>query len=165
MTVPTFVLPKAYRLFFLFIEPISALVGAYYAHFQPLSYLQLSHLHSAPANTETIPLSTTIVLSQLANLYFLFALNEALVLRSTSDLRVWRTVLLGLLIADLGHLWSVKGLGARIYYDVSRWNKIDWGNVGFVYMGATMRIAFLSGIGLKTASKNSAMVEEVKKGV
>jgi hypothetical protein len=165
MAVPTFVLPKAYRLFFLFIEPISALVGAYYAHFQPLSYLQLSHLPSAPANTETIPLSTTIVLSQLANLYFLFALNEALVLRSTSDLRVWRTVLFGLLIADLGHLWSVKGLGGRIYYDVLRWNKIDWGNVGFVYMGATMRIAFLSGIGLKTASKNSAMAEEVKKGV
>ena len=28
------------------------------------------------------------------------------------------------------------------------WNAIDWGNLGFVYLGATTRIAFLSGLGL-----------------
>jgi hypothetical protein len=88
------------------------------------------------------------VLSQLANLYLLFAINEALVLRCTSDLKVWRTVLFGLLVADLGHLYSVKDLGIEIYYEFWRWNAIDWGNLAFVYVGASMRCAFLSGVGL-----------------
>jgi len=156
MSSPAFALPSFYTAFFLFIEPISALVGAFYAHFRPLDYLQLTHAGSAPSYTSTIPLSTSIVLSQLANLYLLFALNEALVLRSTSDLRVWKTVLFGLLLADFGHLYSVKGLGTEIYWNALKWNKMDWGNVGFVYAGATMRILFLTGFGLDSASGRQA---------
>ncbi|KAI4862188.1 hypothetical protein F4820DRAFT_431370 [Hypoxylon rubiginosum] len=137
------VLPLAYRAFFLIIEPISALVGAYYAHFRQDEYLAMTtHVPSQ------LSFGTSIVLSQLANLYLLFALNEALVLRSTGDLRVWKTVLSVLLIADFGHLYSVSGLGFWVYWDVTRWNAIDWGNVGFVYLGAAMRIAFLAEVGL-----------------
>lgn len=150
--MPPFKLPTAYTTFFLFIEPISALVGAFYAHFRPLAYLQLTHTASSPSSLSSIPLSTNIVLTQLANLYLLFALNEALVLRSTSDLRVWKTVLFGLLVADFGHLYSVKGLGWEVYWRVWEWNKMDWGNVGFVYAGATMRMLFLAGVGLGTRS-------------
>lgn len=89
-------------------------------------------------------------MSQLANLYLLFALNEALVLRSTSDLRVWKTVLFGLLLADLGHLWTVRQLGLDVYlpWNFARWNAIDWGNIPFVYLGASMRAAFISGVGM-----------------
>lgn len=148
----TFVLPLPYRLFFLVIEPISALVGAYYAHFQQEEYLSLTHAASAPA---AIPRGTSVVLSQLANLYLLFALNEAIVLRATGNLRVWKAVLFGLLVADLGHLYSVSAVGSRVYWDVASWNAIDWGNVPFVYFGASMRIAFLAGVGLggqKTAA-------------
>lgn len=145
----TFSLPVAYNVFFLFIEPISALVGAFYAHFQQRDYLLLTDSSSAPVLTP-VPTATSIVLSQLANLYFLFALNEALVLRSTSDLRVWKTVLFVLLVADLGHLYSVKSLGLEIYlpWNFARWNAIDWGNIPFVYLGASMRIAFLANVGL-----------------
>ncbi|KAI1074477.1 hypothetical protein F5B20DRAFT_435959 [Whalleya microplaca] len=139
------ILPFAYRAFFLIIEPISALVGAYYAHFRQDEYLTMTHAETAPS---PIPLGTSIVLSQLANLYFLFTLNEALVLRCTGDLRVWRTVLFGLLVADFGHLYSVSALGSWVYWDVTRYNAIDWGNVPYVYLGASMRIAFLAGIGL-----------------
>lgn len=139
------VLPLAYRVFFLIIEPISALVGAFYAHFRQDAYLSMTHADSA---TSPIPLGTSIVMSQLANLYLLFALNEALVLRCTGDITVWKAVLLVLLVADFGHLLSVSGHGARIYWDFTRWNAIDWGNVPFVYLGASMRIAFLSGIGI-----------------
>ncbi|KAI1265170.1 hypothetical protein F5Y18DRAFT_387657 [Xylariaceae sp. FL1019] len=144
------VLPLAYRLFFLTIEPISALVGAFYAHFKQDAYLSMTHAGSAPS---VIPLGTSVVLSQLANLYVLFALNEALVLRSTGDLNVWRTVLLVLLIADFGHLYSLQIHGNWIYWDITRYNAIDFGNVLFVYLGASMRIAFLAGVGLhkKTA--------------
>ena len=163
MAPPAFKLPAAYSWFFLIIEPISALVGAFFAHFQPLAYLQLTHASSSPSYTSTIPLATKIVLTQLANLYLLFALNEALVLRSTSDLRVWKTVLLGLLIADFGHLYSVSALGPEVYWNVLKWNAMDWGNVGFVYAGATMRIAFLSGIGLDTEGSRKAAVKMTTK--
>jgi hypothetical protein len=140
--------PTFYRLFFLTIEPISALVGAYFAHFQPQTYLQLTHALSALQTN--IPLGTQVVLTQLANLYFLFAINEALVLRSSSDLRVWRTLLFGLLVADFGHLYSVLGLGTGVYWKVYEWSAMDWGNVGFVYAGALTRIAFLCGLGIPT---------------
>ncbi|KAI1484076.1 hypothetical protein K445DRAFT_17673 [Daldinia sp. EC12] len=141
------VLPLAYRAFFLIIEPISALVGAFYAHLRQDEYLSMTTHTASP-----VPLGTSIILSQLANLYLLFALNEALVLRSTGDLRVWRTVLFVLLVADFGHLYSVSGLGSWVYWDVTRWNPIDYGNVLFVYLGASMRIAFLTGVGLGTSS-------------
>ncbi|KAI1799533.1 hypothetical protein F4811DRAFT_93326 [Daldinia bambusicola] len=142
------VLPLAYRAFFLIIEPISALVGAYYAHLRQDEYLSMTtHTAASP-----VPLGTSVVLSQLANLYLLFALNEALVLRSTGDLRVWRTVLFVLLVADFGHLYSVSGLGSWVYWDATSWNPIDYGNVLFVYLGASVRIAFLTGVGLGTSS-------------
>lgn len=131
------------RCFFLYVEPISALIGALYASVYPDTYLDLTHAISASGTN--IPISTRIVLSQLSNLYLLFALNEALVLRSTSDLRVWRTLLFCLLVADLGHLYSVRSLGTRIFWDFLHWNAIDWGNIGFVYLGAAMRISFLLG--------------------
>ncbi|KAG8165723.1 hypothetical protein KVR01_004275 [Diaporthe batatas] len=154
--------PIIYRLFFLYIEPISALVGAFYAHFRQDEYLLLTHSASAPA-PGAIPTGTSIVLSQLANLYLLFTLNEALVLRSTSDLRVWKTVLFGLLVADLGHLWTVRQLGLDIYlpWNFARWNAIDWGNIPFVYLGASMRAAFIFGVGMGDAGTTSS---KAKKG-
>ncbi|CAM1505219.1 Fc.00g108560.m01.CDS01 [Cosmosporella sp. VM-42] len=134
-----------YRLFFLLIEPLSALVGAFYNHFLQREYLDLLNASSTPAK---VPLSTSVAMSQLANMYFFFALNEALVLRSTADLRVWRAVLFVLLIADFGHLYSMKELGPGIYYQATSWNAGDLGNVPWVYAGAAMRICFLAGVGL-----------------
>ncbi|KAL7934998.1 hypothetical protein V8C35DRAFT_24245 [Trichoderma chlorosporum] len=140
-----FRLPLAYRLFFLLLEPISALVGAFYTHFLQQRYLELLDDATAPAR---VPRGTSIAMSQLANMYFFFAINEAIVLRSTRDLRVWRAVLLVLLIADFGHLYSMKKSGPEIYYNVTGWNAGDVGNVPWVYAGATMRLCFLAGVGL-----------------
>lgn len=146
-----FRLPLPYRLFFLFLEPVSALVGAYFAHFQQHTYLSLTDpAASTPVVVAVVPTATATALSQLANLYLLFALNEALVLRATSDLRVWRTVLAVLLVADLGHLYTVRAGGVEKYmpWNWASWNAIDWGNIPFVYLGAGMRTAFLAGVGL-----------------
>jgi len=149
MDAPT-TLPLLYRLFFLYVEPVATAVGAYYAHFQQQEYLQLTY--SSPA-TSLLGTSVreSIVLSQLANMYLVFAINEALVLRSTTDLRVWKVFLLGLLIADFGHLYSVNSVGLDVYWQFWNWNSIYWGNLGFVYVGATLRIAFLAGVGLDNA--------------
>ncbi|RDA89002.1 hypothetical protein CP532_0602 [Ophiocordyceps camponoti-leonardi (nom. inval.)] len=148
-------LPLIYRAFFLFIEPISALAGAYYSHFRQSDYLQLLDTASSPSNTtiDTMTTTTSVALSQLANMYFFFALIESLVLRSTWDLRVWRTVLLVLLIADFGHLYSLLALGPAVFYDVSTWNVSLFFNIPWVYAGATLRMCFLAGVGLQLSKR------------
>ncbi|KAK8932756.1 hypothetical protein H634G_07071 [Metarhizium anisopliae BRIP 53293] len=148
-----FRLPLVYRLFFLLLEPVSALVGAYFNHFRQSDYLALLDGVSAPSDASALPLGTSVAMSQLANMYFFFAVNEALVLRSTWDMRVWRTVLLVMLVADFGHLYSMRALGPAIYYDVFGWNAGDWGNVPWVYAGAALRICFLAGVGLRDSKR------------
>jgi hypothetical protein len=134
-------IPLLYRLFFLYIEPVATAVGAYYAALDQRAYMHLT-LPSASGSLLGTSISTreSIVLYQLANLYFVFALNEALVLRATSDVRVWKVFLFGLLLADFGHLASVAPVGLDVYYRF-------WGNLGFVYVGALMRSCFLMGVG------------------
>lgn len=146
-------IPVFYSLFFLWIEPIATAVGAYYAFLRQTEYMHMTAhpAWSSPAPTTTLSPHDSIVLYQLANLYFVFAFNEALVLRATRDLRVWKVFLLGLLIADFGHVYSVHPIGLPVYYRFWEWNAMYWGNLGFVYVGASMRLAFLLGLGLPAA--------------
>lgn len=155
-------IPLIYKAFFLYIEPLSTIVGAYYAWFQPQYYLDLTHHASAPGFFG-VPIGTEVALRQLANLYFAFTLNEALVLRATSDLRVWKTLLFGLLIADFGHLYSCFPLGSSYYYDYQNWNAIAWGNIAFVYCGATLRTCFLLGFGMGTGRKVEVKGQKVSR--
>jgi hypothetical protein len=62
---------------------------------------------------------------------------------------------LGLLIADFGHLYSVKAVGLEVYYQFWTWNAMYWGNLGFVYVGAMTRTAFLLGVGIKGSPSRS----------
>ncbi|THU98656.1 hypothetical protein K435DRAFT_777321 [Dendrothele bispora CBS 962.96] len=168
-------IPFLYKAFFLYIEPISALAGAYYAFFQPTSYLKdltLPKEAAQPLDNAGAPLVPSITLSppitaslfQLANLYLLFALNEHLVLSSTNSLKTWKRLLFCLLIADFGHLATLvplvasgtegtastglTGLGWDLFYRFWDWNAMMWGSIGFVYVGASMRMSFLMGLGL-----------------
>ncbi|KAL5487511.1 hypothetical protein ACEPAI_5619 [Sanghuangporus weigelae] len=144
-----------YRLFFLYVEPISALLGAMYAA-RPAEYLSLLTLTSISSQTPPAEASSSQVrmaLYQLSNLYLLFALNERLVLSSTDSLRTWRRLLFCLLVADFGHLVTMAPLGLDAYWKVWEWNAMLWGSVGFVYAGASMRLAFLFGIGIKERIK------------
>jgi hypothetical protein len=137
-------IPLLYRLFFLYIEPIATAVGAYYAALDQPAYM---HLTLPSTLSTSVSTRESIVLHQLANLYFVFALNEALVLRATSDLRVWKVFLFGLLLADFGHLASVASVGSEVYYRFWEWNSMYWGNLGFVYVGAAMRSCFMMEVG------------------
>jgi hypothetical protein len=150
MMTLTHPVPAFYRLIFLWLEPVSIFTGAFYAQFMQSDYLHLTHASSAPGSS--VPISTSIVLTQLANLYLGLGLLEALVLRATSELRVWRTFLFVLLVADIGHLYSVAAVGKWVYWDYSRWNSIDWGNVPFVYFLALTRSLLLLGVGFNRTS-------------
>lgn len=139
-------IPSFYRLVFLYLEPLSIAAGAVQAFCFQSAYLTLTHAASAPSSL--VPVSTSIVLTQLANLYLGLALTEALILRVTNEYSVWRALITVLLIADVGHLYSVLPLGfSRAFLQWWNWNAIDWGNVGWVYFLALTRICMLLGVG------------------
>lgn len=117
--------PWLYSLFFLWIEPFSTLVGAYFSFLQQDEYMRMT-FSSAAVPILGVTTTESIVLNQLANLYFVFAFNEALVLRATTDRKVWKAFLLGLLIADFGHLYSVHSAGWPVYYRFWEWNAMYW---------------------------------------
>lgn len=137
-------IPWLYRLFFLYIEPVATAAGAYYAALEQKAYMEMT----VAQDSRPLAVRESIVLYQLANLYFVFALNEALVLRATNDKRVWAVFLLGLLIADFGHLASVQAVGKEVYWEFWNWNAMYWGNLGFVYVGALFRSSFLLNVGM-----------------
>jgi hypothetical protein len=148
-----------YRLFFLYIEPVATAVGAYYAALNQRVYMHLTLPSASDAllgakTASSISTRESIMLYQLVNLYFVFALNEALVLRATSDVRVWRVFLFGLLLA------SVSPVGLEVYYRFWEWNSMYWGNLGFVYVGAALRSCFLLGVGF-AAGTVGCKIEEV----
>ncbi|KAF8505933.1 hypothetical protein F5888DRAFT_1791884 [Russula emetica] len=142
-------IPFPYRLFFLYIEPISALAGMYYAAIHPSDYLlDLVSPIQGDFSRAALDTPTSMTLFQLSNLYLLFALNEHLVLSSTSSMKTWRRLLFSLLVADFGHLATMIPAGTEIFWNVSKWNAMAWGSVGFVYLGASLRLCFLAGVGL-----------------
>ncbi|KIK70578.1 hypothetical protein GYMLUDRAFT_65797 [Collybiopsis luxurians FD-317 M1] len=151
-TIPFF----PYALFFIYLEPISALAGAYYAACRPNDYLNDLSLTSTVVKAASLTTQMDMALLQLANLYLLFALNEHLVLSSTTSIKTWRRLLFCLLVADFGHLATMAPLGLDVFWKVWEWNAMIWGSVGFVYVGASMRISFLCGLGLKASSASTA---------
>lgn len=140
-------IPLYYRTFFLLIEPIFALTGFAMAFFDPKTYLALSDPSSL---ISSVPLSTRMVMLQLANLYLVFAFNEVFILRTTSDIRIWKVLVWGMLISDFGHLYSIAGhsMGAGVYWKIWLWNAMDWG-LAFVYIVIPTRICFLMGVGFQ----------------
>ena len=104
----------------------------------------------------TIETPVVIILRQLANLYLTFGLIEATVLRATSDRTVWRALLLVLLLGDFGHLAACYPKGWDIYFSVSRWNRMDYGNIGAVYACVVARLCFLAGIGMNASGPGHA---------
>ncbi|KAF9490956.1 hypothetical protein BDN71DRAFT_1453608 [Pleurotus eryngii] len=145
-------IPAFYRLFFIYVEPLSAIAGALYAALVPEHYLAdlaLTPVQRRSAEVrEPLGVAQMMSLWQLANLYLLFALNEHLVLSSTSSIATWRRLLCCLLIADFGHLITMSPLGLQAFWHVWEWNAMLWGSIGFVYVGASMRMSFLLGVGL-----------------
>ena len=156
MVAPASVPFWPYQAFFLYVEPISALAGAYYAAIRPDAYLHDLIAPYSAVPTPATPVPTYMALYQLANLYLLFALNEHLVLSSSTSITTWRRLLFGLLVADIGHLITMAPAGYEVFWQFWRWNAMGWGSVAFVYAGATMRTCFLLGVGMSRSTKGKA---------
>lgn len=143
-------IPLAYRLFFLYLEPLAAFVGAGFAAGLPAQYLAYLSPPSDSPSPSPLPTGTLVAVYQLANLFIFCALGEALILRSTASRRTWRAMLGALLVADVGHLGTMLPLALEKGWLAT----FAGGDMAFVYAAAAMRVAFLMGVGMKGARAN-----------
>ncbi|KAL8670415.1 MAG: hypothetical protein Q9168_005044 [Polycauliona sp. 1 TL-2023] len=132
-----------YRILFLYIEPLAALCGTYANLFQPNAYL-LSLSPKATYSSLTYP-----IYAQIAGHDFLFSWLLAVLLRQTSSVRIWKTVLFGMLMCDLLHLYgSYVVLGPEAFFDPRLWRWEDWVTFVMTYGPGSLRAAFCLEIGV-----------------
>ncbi|KAF2474615.1 uncharacterized protein BDR25DRAFT_280024 [Lindgomyces ingoldianus] len=141
-------IPLPYRILLLWFEPLAALNGAILCHFNPVLFLD-----TMTAKAVFAP-SHQVIFDQLSATYTLFAFNEAVVLRITKDLKVWKAMVFGMLLCDLIHLygsWSV--MGPQVFLDPTLWRAGDALNLAMLYVPIMMRLSFLMEIGFKKEGK------------
>lgn len=141
-----------YRLWLLYIEPFLAIYGGVMATRSPLLYLSvmdpranLSHYHP----------EIQVLFDQLFGCYFLFAFNQAIVLRvAENNLRVWRVMVAGMLACDIIHMRATgRAMGWAAHLDPLSWRFFDAFNLVVLYGAAALRIAFLAGVGVAEESE------------
>jgi len=141
-------IPLPYRILFLYFEPFMAFFGAVICHFDPTRFL------NTMSPTAVYAPSNQVIFDQVAATYTLFAFNEAVVLRVTNELRVWKTIMIGILICDAIHLYaSYVALGPAAFWDPRLWRLEDAVNLGILWGQSAFRIAFLLDIGRNKGGK------------
>jgi hypothetical protein len=163
--------PLVYRVFLLYIDPLLALSGVYLAHFQPEAFISgtvpgsLAGPFQPSSATSGGPTATTpliqFLLTSLASLYLLFAVNSLLVLRLVPDITVWRGVSLAYIASDLGHIWAFYAADRQSFWHFDSWRVEEWVNVGILVAGFLLRFAFVCGLGVKAGNGHG---EERKAG-
>ncbi|KAH7141444.1 hypothetical protein B0J13DRAFT_556847 [Dactylonectria estremocensis] len=134
-------IPLVYRALFLYYEPFVAFLGAGIVHFTPAKFL-----NTMSSNAKYAP-DNKVIYDQLAATYFLIAFNNAVVLRVTNDIQVWRAMQIGMLLCDVLHLYGSRiTLGSLVFWDPRSWRREDWVNMGSLCGPAAIRLAFLAGV-------------------
>jgi hypothetical protein len=141
-----------YRVYFQTVEPLLALTGAYVSHFTPANFVNV--MSPAAFAFDVVSPVIQLLLSTLASTYLLFSLNEALVLRLSADVNVWRAVTAACLICDAGHLYAIYVSRPDLFWALSRWRSADWTNMGILWFDVALRVSFLLGIGVREKSKS-----------
>ena len=80
---------------------------------------------------------------------------QAVLLRSTSELKIWNVLQYATLIIDAFHLYSLHwGLSRQGRLDPGQWRGEDWGCVLITVIATVYRLAFVLGIGFRAANRN-----------
>jgi hypothetical protein len=136
-------IPLFYRLFFTYFDPAICIWGASMDFFLP-SLVLSSHIpHPHP------DIGHSMILKQRGGGMLNFGFISAVLLRYTTDIKVWNIVQTACFIVDVAYFWSVyEVLSVQGRLGVSTWRAEDWGSVGITGLAGIVRGAFLLGIGL-----------------
>ena len=141
-------LPILPRLLFTVVEPISLLVGAGATTFDTTNFVtsQLPHTSQNAASYVLTP-SSRMLAYQLGNMFGLVGLVGTCVLYTTNEPKVVRNFLIACAVGDIGHLAAVFSvMGFQDFVDVSSWNALAWGSIGFTTFLLVCRAAYLAGL-------------------
>jgi len=140
-------IPFPYRFLFLYLEPAAAFFGTIITIVDPLQYLQSL---SPTATVSSYSPLTRPIYDQLAAHLLFFSWSQAVVLRSTHDMTVWKMLLFGMFLCDILHLFaSYRILGPEIFFSPSRWRWEEWVNFVMLYGPGGLRLAFCAGVGVR----------------
>lgn len=85
---------------------------------------------------------------QLGNVFLLLA-AIALICCFTPHAEIARRYLIVVAFADLGHIYAAYcGLGDKLFWDLSQWNDVAWGNIGvsaFLHVNRWLTVAGVFG--------------------
>ncbi|KAI0065858.1 hypothetical protein BV25DRAFT_1821542 [Artomyces pyxidatus] len=151
-------LPGVYKVLFLYIEPVSTILPAFLVWFTPGA--DWFHHELIPSSDPaSLPLDgrTTMAIWQLGNCYFLLSLLSSFVFRAVRDAlpdnpsaqeRILGASFFAMAVADATHIAaSFIGLPATLKYSPGLWNATTHGNISFVVLLLSFRIAWFLGIG------------------
>lgn len=84
-----------------------------------------------------------------------FGFISAVLLRYTSDIKIWTIIQIADFIVDVAYFWAIYGaLSEQGRLAVDHWRAEDWGSVVITGAATVMRIGFLMGLGFKGYSKS-----------
>ncbi|KAF7306413.1 hypothetical protein MIND_00432500 [Mycena indigotica] len=148
-----------YQLLFLYLEPTSTMLPALMAWTFPGARCFHHQLVPTANSVPTTPLETRtqMLVWQLGNCYLLLGLVSSLVFRAARDAlkhdpvsqeRIVGALLAALAIADVTHIVATLiGLPPALRYDFLAWNPMTHGNISFVVVLFSVRIAWFFGLG------------------
>jgi hypothetical protein len=138
--------PWLYRLQFLYIDPLLSSTGIIFPLINPALFMT----SLAPRTTPDIynP-QTAVVYATISGLYFFLTFVCAVIPRISPDLRVWKTLILGIVACDSIMLYgSYRHMGYELFSSPWLWNGSEWMNNGILVAFAFVRVAFLLNVGL-----------------
>ncbi|KAG0650868.1 hypothetical protein D0Z07_2441 [Hyphodiscus hymeniophilus] len=149
-------IPRFYRVFFLYADPLICLSGIYFFFFDHYTYIQngvpsgLSSQMTSPASLS--PLVKHLITALGSYSLFVFVM-QIMLLHQFKDapqglnVKIWRIVQLGILLIDLGLFYGTYVTDPKAAFDFGRWESGDWTNNGILAMVVLIRSAFLIGLG------------------
>jgi hypothetical protein len=145
-------IPVLYRVTFNWIEPFLASAGALQAYFFPQS-LQEIETPSILYHPNLQPLFT-----QRTGSWLLLAFNDAVTLRATRDVRIWRLILAAGLLSDLFYTLSIlEERGAARFWNPVVWDGNDWITILLTVPAMVIKASCVAGIGLKKHQSSAKM--------
>ena len=142
-------IPSFYSAFFKTIDPILALAGAILPQIDSRTYLK----DFSPAAISPPAIETKLLLDIMTGFYTGTALLQIFLLRAkSSDLTVWRFVEANILIQDVAILGGfARALSVQGRTNWTAWRIEEWRNIIILGVVAIIRIAFLTGVGLRSS--------------
>jgi hypothetical protein len=156
-------IPLVYRVFHIYIEPISAILGALQSLVITPTYLSIITQPSIYVSGTPLTGLNNLLLAQVASLYVLLGVAELTVLRTSRDIKVWTGLIIAITCSDVGHLYAAwigqGGLdGGLAFWDPRLWRQEEWINLGLTWFSFFLRLAYLAGVGMG-GSKDDKKVE------